>query len=378
MKILITTPFFDNLGGSELETIHTANAFASFTEVKAIDLFVYGRIDLTFLHNIFIDPKIKFIKMPVFFNNKFIRRLNKEFKVRLGLEVLPLESIYWKYKFLNNYSHVYIITKSTLSYYIPIIRYYTQKYKIVVKYTTIFFETIPEVNIKYLSQIKDNLVTSKKQEFFFKNILDLKNTSVQEVILNNEDYALRKSRNFKDKQLYDFGILARFSREKQLEDAIILIENLRDKGIESTLLIRGKGSEDNYQELKKNVNDRNLDSIITMEFESVSHDEVYDFFDRINCFLITSMYEGGPNVGLEVMAYGLPILSYDVGAMPDRLYEFVDFVAKNQRDLLEKAIVIQKYDDFTFVEKSKEMKTKYLRCYSNKTKIDYIKSFLNS
>ena len=68
MKILITTPFFDNLGGSELETIHTANAFASFTEVKAIDLFVYGRIDLTFLHNIFIDPKIKFIKMPVFFN----------------------------------------------------------------------------------------------------------------------------------------------------------------------------------------------------------------------------------------------------------------------------------------------------------------------
>ena len=139
MKILITTTFFDNLGGSELETIHTANAFASFTEVKAIDLFVYGRIDLTFLHNIFIDPKIKFIKMPVFFNNKFIRRLNKEFKVRLVLEFLPLESIYWKYKFLNNYSHVYIITKSTLSYYIPIIRYYTQKYKIVVKYTTIFF-----------------------------------------------------------------------------------------------------------------------------------------------------------------------------------------------------------------------------------------------
>ena len=41
MKILITTPFFSNLGGSELETIHTANTFSSFKKVDEVVVYVH-------------------------------------------------------------------------------------------------------------------------------------------------------------------------------------------------------------------------------------------------------------------------------------------------------------------------------------------------
>ena len=58
MKILITTPFFSNLGGSELETIHTANTFSSFKKVDEVVVYVHGEFDLKFSEGIFINKKI--------------------------------------------------------------------------------------------------------------------------------------------------------------------------------------------------------------------------------------------------------------------------------------------------------------------------------
>jgi len=376
MKILITTPFFGNLGGSELETIHTANAFASFAKVKKIDLFVDGKINLDFKEGIFLNKKISIIKMPSFYRNRFVKRINKTYKKLLKLEEYPGDKLFWKLKFLRKYDNIYIITKTSQDYYVPIIKNFKNKNKIIVKYTTIFYNQIPSYILKYLALIRENLVTSKKQEDFFKNHLKLSNTSTQEVIIYNEQYALNKKRKVKNNCLYDFGILGRFYREKQFEDAIQLIAQLKDLGYISTLLIRGDGMEDYYVELKNLIISLNLEDLVKMEFEHVPYDEIYDFFDRINCFLITSKYEGGPNIGLEVMAYGLPILSYDVGAMSDRLGESKEYIALDKRDLLKKAIKMHNYNDFEFETTCNNFKTKYLENYSNSNKISYLNNFL--
>ena len=102
MRILITTPFFQFAGGSELETIHTANAFASFLEVQEVCVFVYGGYDLNFIKNIDIDEKIKFFNRPSFLSYKYVHRLNKKLKNILRLESLPFDYLYWKFKFLLN------------------------------------------------------------------------------------------------------------------------------------------------------------------------------------------------------------------------------------------------------------------------------------
>ncbi|MBZ4036566.1 glycosyltransferase [Flavobacterium sp. 17A] len=379
MKILITTPFFQFSGGSELETIHTANTFASFAEVKEVHVFVAGVYNLKFTENIYINEKVKFFRRPDIFDKRYFYKLNNYLKKKLNLEALPFDFIYWKFKKLSRFDKLYIITKSTLaSDYIPLIKLYKSKNNIVIKYTTIFFQPLENVVLKYLSQIRYNIVTSQKQKDFFVNQLNLKNAIAQEILLFNENLGVKKVRTKKDVSLYDFGILGRYSEEKQYEHAINLIENLRNKGFESTLIIKGGCDEDYYKSLIKLVKEKNLEDLITLSFEEVSYDKVYDFFDVFNCFLITSKYEGGPNVGLEVMAYGLPILSYDVGAMKDRLNKFPELIALNEENLTKKAIEILNYEEVAFLQKCDDIKKEYTAKFSNNTKISFLKDFLEN
>lgn len=378
MKILITTPFFQFAGGSELETIHTANTFASFLEVKEVHVFVAGGFNLDFTKNIYIDNKVKFFRKSFFFDNKYTRRLNKELKKKLNLESFPLDELYWRLKRLSKFDKLYIITKTTLAKdFVTLIKLWKSKNNIVVKYTTIFFYPLEKTTLKYLSQVRHNIVTSEKQKDFFVKHLNLKNTTTQEILLFNEKYCLNKIRIDKDRKLYDFGILGRFSEEKQFEDAINLIDNLRNEGYTATLIIKGGCYEDYFEKIQNLVEEKKLQDLVTLTFEEVPYDMAYDFFDNFNCFLITSKYEGGPNVGLEIMAYGLPILSYDVGAMKDRLAEFPELIANNEANLLEKAIEVINYNDAVFVEKCKKIKEKYNAKYSNQIKISFLKSFIS-
>lgn len=377
MKVLIMTPFFQFAGGSELETIHTANAFASFENVDEVHVFVYDRYDLKFMKNIEINSKVKFFRRPLLLDNKYSNRINKKLKKIFKLELLPLDLLYWKMIFLTNYDKVYIITKTTLNYYLPAIKLFKNTNNILVKYTTVFYDSMDEIKLRYLSKVRSNLVTSEKQKAFFINKLNLLNTEVQEILLFKENFVINKRRLVKDKQAFDFGVLGRFSEEKQYEHAIYLIDDLRRKGFEATLIIRGGCEMEYYMFLLDLVNQRNLSHLITLQFNEVSYDSVYDFFDCINCFLITSKYEGGPNVGLEVMAYGLPILSYDVGAMKDRLIKFPEFIAKNESELTLKAIDILNYNDHEFLDVCAKVKSEYKDKFSNNIKINFLNNFLD-
>lgn len=372
----MTTPFFSNLGGSELETIHTANAFAIIDEVKQIDLFIYGSFDTSFAKNIAIDSKVNFISFPLFFRNKYISKIDKALKKIIDLEFSPFENLYWRIKLLTAYSNVYIITKSSQNYFLPIVKLYSQKNKIIVKFTTVFLRDLPENTKAYLAKIKMNLVTSDTQKIFFQKEIGLINTSTQEVLIFKESFGLKKTRNCYDKTLYDFGFLGRFSQEKRIEDAILLIENLKLKGYSKSLLISGHGEQGYFDKIMELISLKGLSSQIAIEFKAIPYDEIFNFFDRINCFLITSKYEGGPNVGLEVMAYGLPILSYPVGAMPDRLKNFPEFTAKNLTELIDKAIEVLNYDEELYVSKCKRLKNEYVKYYTNLQKSQYIRDFL--
>lgn len=375
MKLLITTPFFNNLGGTELEIIHTANSLAREPEVDKLEIFTAGKIDLKFTSDIYLNNKIEFKSYPFWFNYHFIRNNQKKIAKIFKSDFLILENLYWKLFFLRNYKSVYIITKSSLDYYYPIVRNFKKKDKIFLKYTTIFFEDMPRVKKEILKICAYNIVTSFKQENFFKNRLGLKNTISQEVILHNESFAIAQVKD-RSKSRYDFGVVTRFSPEKQLEDAVQVILELRNLGFKKSLVLIGGGDLDYFNRIKKKVELHHLKDQIYLKFCAVPYDRVYEKFHLFNCFLITSKFEGGPNIALELMAFGLPMVSYKVGAMEDRLLNFPQLLADNINQMVQKALEITNLNEEKYSNLAKDLKMEYINHKSNSKKTAFLKENL--
>lgn len=376
MKILITTPFFSNLGGSELETIFTANYYASLSNVSLVIVYVEAGFDLTFTEKVFIDAKISIKRKPFFFNKRLVKKINRRIKRDLNLSFYPFENIYWFFHFLRKrYANIYIISKSSLQYYVPIIRFSRKKDNIVVKYTTITFNDIPEHTKFYLRKVKDNITTSESQQQFFKGVLGIENTIAMEPLIYDEFDNVTETVSELEK--YDFGSLSRISREKQIEESILLIKKLNELGYRKTLLIRGGGIDEEYKlELEKLIKDYELESQITFIYKSVAYDEVYTFYHTVKIVLITSLFEGGPTVGLEAMAYGLPIISFDVGAMKDRLSDFSNLIAKDRSDFVEIAISLVSLNEKEYQHLCKKIKTRYKTKYGNAKVENYLKQLV--
>ena len=66
------------------------------------------------------------------------------------------------------------------------------------------------------------------------------------------------------------------------------------------------------------------------------------------------------------MASGVPVLSYRIGAMPERLRPFGDvLLAQNMSDLQEKALHLVKMDKEEYSKLSKELRKHYIENFSN-------------
>jgi len=66
--------------------------------------------------------------------------------------------------------------------------------------------------------------------------------------------------------------------------------------------------------------DNILDKRVTLEVVwGVSHDTFPDYLNAADCLIMTSEYEGSPNVIKEALACNLPVVSTDVGDVSERL-----------------------------------------------------------
>lgn len=113
-----------------------------------------------------------------------------------------------------------------------------------------------------------------------------------------------------------FGSLSRLGPEKGLDtmlrgfsEALKRVPNIR-------LKIGGQGAVEG--ELRQQAKKLGVDRFV--EFTGyVSKTEKVKFYSSVDAFLIASRIEGGPVIGVEAMAAGLPIVTTPVGAMPERL-----------------------------------------------------------
>lgn len=105
----------------------------------------------------------------------------------------------------------------------------------------------------------------------------------------------------KENIFLNVGRLKRQKNQKLLIEAFAKVSNqLKDW----KLVIVGRGPEE--EDLKKIIKELNLENQIILTGYS---DNVYEYYAKAKAFILTSRHEGFPNVAVEAMAFGLPLIS---------------------------------------------------------------------
>jgi glycosyltransferase involved in cell wall biosynthesis len=376
-KILIISPALDNLGGTELETIITAKVFLENNLANTITIFSPNKAcDLV---KSFSDQnEILFKNYPEFYNHKYLLRIDYNLKKIFKLfhqNYSPIQYFFWFIKSLfSEYDFLYIITSSTQVYYAPIIVNFN---KTIIKFTYGFQQT--NWDKKHLALLKKCcilLVTAVSQKSLLKTKFKIDNIEVVDVFIWNEERLNKISVEIGEK--FIFGMLCRISKEKQIEDGIRIIKKLHDFGHNVSLVIRGPSLDKQYLDFLNNlIIELNVNEFVTLEAIPIEPIKIPDFYQNINAFLITSSVEGGPNTGIECLAAGIPILSYDIGAMFERLEPFKDqLIAVDFDSLYKKALLLLNLGEVNYQNLSKSLKKHYQENFTNKLKLEKTVRFL--
>lgn len=364
MKLLITTPYLSTVGGTEIETLTTAQELANLEKFEKIEIFSPNKIDLVNLVGLASNPNIKFKTYPIFFNHIIFKNINIVFRRIFNLKSSFLENTYWFLKSLSRIDNIYILTSNTQQYYIPIINNFNPKICLI-KYTLVYEEEMEEWKKRYLKSFKWNIVTSKRHQLFFNNILESNNVVVQDLIIANEQSLLECQSNRK----YTFGLLCRFSKEKRIEHAITLIHKLNLSGLNASLIIQGDGDESYFYQLKELIKNYRLNEYVTLIKENIPPAFTHLFYRNISFFLITSKFETGPLTGLEAMASGVPVLSYNVGAMKERIGEQSYLIVSDFDNMLNTAERLMKLSEVEYKNLSDSLRRIYISKCSNTLKV---------
>ena len=139
-----------------------------------------------------------------------------------------------------------------------------------------------------------------------KAIEDIKNKTL--VISNWWNPKLKKSTKQNNKYALAVG------RLEKVKGFDLLIESWTN--IKTKLVIIGSGKE--KENLLYLVKKNNLANKIEI-FDEVKREDLISYYENASVFIVSSRDEGGPRVALEALYLGVPVISTDVGHMPDIL-----------------------------------------------------------
>ena len=188
------------------------------------------------------------------------------------------------------------------------------------------------------SSLKKTLYYNDNSFSFFLNLMqNLSYNLVDNIILYSpnliHEWELEKYKNkvliahehiidpaeFKIMKDYDkrdclIGYVGRLSKEKGIFNFVKSIKIMLEKEKNVKYLIIGSGELENS--IKNYLNENKLNRNVKM-INWVPHNELPSYFNELKLLVIPSYTEGLPNVMLESMACGTPVLATQVGSIPD-------------------------------------------------------------
>ncbi len=108
------------------------------------------------------------------------------------------------------------------------------------------------------------------------------------------------------------GNAGRLTEQKGQKYLIELAKRLKNQGKKFKILIAGEG------ELKGELTKMITESGLSQEVKLLGHvTDMAAFFNSIDIFVFTSLYEGSANTLIETLHFGVPTLAWDVSSNPE-------------------------------------------------------------
>jgi glycosyltransferase involved in cell wall biosynthesis len=140
------------------------------------------------------------------------------------------------------------------------------------------------------------------------------------------------------------GYVGRLSNEKGVCNFLKSIKLISDMDIGFKFIIIGEGQL--QEKISSYIKINNLDDIVKLE-SWVNHEELPNILNKFKLIVIPSYTEGLPNIMLEAMACGTPVLANKIGAIPDYIQDGkTGFLMENNtpKNIEKKIIHSVKYD----------------------------------
>jgi len=341
-SIVICTPYLNSIGGTEIEAISYAIYFYDKGIFERISIFSPTKINIVPFKRLLGERKIHMFTYPAFFKSPLINFINRIF-LRFGVGYNIFEYIFWKFKSIN-ISTFFILTYTKSTYFFPIVKAVNDTKMVIGKITMGLFTPLPSSFLEFYERFDKIIVFNDKQRDFWNSIYNFKQIVTLDIMIPNENNLLNieLKENIDGKSLV-FGFLGRVSSEKNIMDMIFLIDFLNNKNnLNCKLIIQGEGEAICLGELHKKVVELRLSEFVFFNNWFVDPLLNHEFYEKIDVFLVTSFWEGGPITALEAAAAGRLILGYDVGAMSDRFKHFQYIINQNFNELCESGLAIVK------------------------------------
>jgi len=222
--------------------------------------------------------------------------------------------------------------------------------------------------------IGDDFISNKKLKEL------MKDKKVE--IYNGVDTKVFKKRDIKDGDLLKyknkktFLFVGNLMEIKRLDLLIKAMEKLKDQPIQ--LLVVGDGY--SVKEYKELVKEKNLENMVLFVGESISVDQLTDYYNLATCTVVPSELESFSLVALESMSCETPVIISDVAGARKRIVDGVDgylFESNNVNDLGKKMKIIIDLSDDKVLEMGKSGRKRVEKKYDWDNHIDDLKKVYN-
>ncbi len=320
-KVLFILPEILGPGGQELENIGFAKCLHSDPRFEVAILNFYSPFQVNELENLpKLDSNLPQLKQ-VIFNKKFLKIWIKSgfrFGMSLGNCFRNFPELFdsWLNEKLQGFDLCFTGISPTRL--LPhILRLCVQNRVAFAYHESSIFHPKNDHFYKLMEKDGSFLISAQAKENYLLENYPKADYSIikQWIYLGQEEFLKIPSRVHTP---IKFGYVGRMDLGKNLQVILEAVEILKKKDLAFEFVLFGDGPE--LANLKAFAKNSNIEDRVNFR-GSFPFEERHRCFSEIDVFVMTSTFEGGPLVILEAMAAGKPIITTNVGDVPNRVFE---------------------------------------------------------